>query len=374
MLGIEQSSTSPFPPTQIGASQYPFQNFRGNDRGRGGSREGGNANPSRRGGRAEFSSDRPNYDKSKTTIVVENIPEGKFTEDDVRGFFSQFGNILEVSMRPYKRLAIVKYETWDSAKDAYSSPKVIFDNRFVKVYWYTNDQSLPQAPSTGANGTATNEANKDMSAVAPSRATSEPKIDIEEFARKQQEVQKAHEEKMKKKAEMEAAREEMNKRQEELLKRQAEEKRKLIEKLAAKSAKAGTPPSVMPNGESTEGKPISQAELLKAQLAALEAEAQSLGIDTASSEEPWSGRGRGRGRGGYRGRGAYVPRGGDRGGYRGRGGAPFSRGGGAYKLDNRPKKIAITGADFTNPEKDESLRQYLLVSPEIRYSKCVANL
>jgi hypothetical protein len=55
-----------------------------------------------------------------------------------------------------------------------------------------------------------------------------------------------------------------------------------------------------------------------------------------------------------------VPRG-YRGAYRGRGGAPFGGNLTAYKLDNRPKKVALAGVDFTDPDKDESLRQYLLV-------------
>lgn len=330
-------------------------NFRGGDRGRGrggfrGDRGQFN-NPSRRGGRAEFSSDKPNYDKSKTTIVVENIPEEKFSEDEVKAFFSDFGDILEVSMRPYKRLAVVKFSDWNAAKAAYSSPKVIFDNRFVKVYWYTDQESLPQPPSVttsrpnGANGTH---------APAPARATSEPQIDLEEFAQKQQEVQKAHEEKMRKKQEMEVARKELEKRQEELLKSQAEEKRKLMEKIAAKSGQATTADG-SPAPAETKGN--AQTEALKAQLAALEAEAQSLGIDTSLTEDSWSSRGRGRGRGAYRARGAFAPRG-YRGGFRGRGG---SFGGSAYKLDNRPKTVGLSGIDFTDAQKDENLREYLLV-------------
>jgi RNA-binding protein 26 len=180
-----------------------FNTFRGNDRGRGrgaprGDRGGAHGNASRRGGRAEFSSDRPNFDRSKTTIVVENIPEEQFSEEAVREFFSQFGNILEVSMRPYKRLSIVKYDSWDAAQAAYSSPKVIFDNRFVKVYWYTNLDALPQPPAsaTGSNGTPAKRENGSQGPV-PARDTDEPMIDPEEFARKQEEAQKAHEEKAK---------------------------------------------------------------------------------------------------------------------------------------------------------------------------------
>jgi RNA-binding protein 26 len=344
-----------------GNGATPMQShFRGGDRGRGrggfkGDR-GGNA--SRRGGRAEFSSDKPNYDKSRTSIVVENIPEERFSEDEVRGFFSDFGEILEVSMRPYKRLAIVKFSDWNAAKAAYSSPKVIFDNRFVKVYWYTDQESLPQPPAVVTSRPSNGAANGNgMATPVPARATSESQIDIEEFARKQQEVQKAHEEKTKKKLEMEAARKELEKRQEELLKSQAEEKRKLMEKIAAKSGKLSTDGADTP----ADAKANPQTEALKAQLAALEAEAQSLGIDTSATEDTWGSRARGRGRGGFRGRATFPPRG-FRGGYRGRGGAAFG-GASAYKLDNRPKTVGITGIDFTNAEKDENLRHYLLVSP-----------
>lgn len=359
MTGVElngnQNGPSPLSPGPSASFNNFNNNTRGNDRGRGRggpSRGDRGGNASRRGGRAEFSSDRPNFDRSKTTIVVENIPEDKFSEDAVRDFFSQFGSIKEIGMRPYKRLSIVKFEDWNGASGAYNSPKVIFDNRFVKVYWYTNDSSLPQPPATGATGSAVKNGNHESS--PPKEA--EPQIDLEEFARKQEEAQKAHEEKMKKKLEMEVARKELEKRQEELAKSRAEEKRKLMEKLAAKTAKSGGTPTPTTG----DAKPVSQTDALKAQLAALEAEAQSLGIDPTAEEPSYGYRGRGRGRGGYRGRGAFVPRG-FRGGYRGRGGAPFA-GGGAYKLDNRPKKIALTGIDFTDTEKDENLRQFLLVS------------
>jgi RNA-binding protein 26 len=350
-----------YDPTNAGIvnnSRGGFKPFRGGDRGRGrGALHSGGqfSSPGRRGGRSEFSSDRPNHDKNNTTIVVENIPEEKFDKAEVETFFSEFGNVLDVDMRPYKRLAIVKYDDWNSAKAAYNSPKVIFDNRFVKVYWYVSQESLPQPPASAANGATKN--GSVSSTTGPAAAT-EPEIDIEEFKQKQEEVQKAHEEKMKKTQEMEAQKRELEKRQEELLKRQAEEKRKLMEKLAAKK---GTLLDKQEDKASTPAEPKSQTDILKAQLAALEAEAQSLGLPTDYSDDSsWASRGRGRGRGGYRGRAAYVPRG-YRGGYRGRGGAPFVPGGRSFNLDNRPKKIGVTGIDFTNPQKDESLREYLLV-------------
>ncbi|KAJ8070776.1 hypothetical protein OCU04_001140 [Sclerotinia nivalis] len=342
------------------ASFSGFDNNRGGmGRGRGQSmgRGGSQMHAGRGGRRAEFSSDRPNFNTNNTTIVIEQIPEEKFSEEAVREFFSEFGNIKDVDMRPYKRLALVKYDDWNAANAAYSSPKVIFDNRFVKVYWYTNPEALPKPP---ANASSNGTTNNGTPGPAPARETDEPQIDIEEFTKKQQEVQKAHEEKMKKKQEMEATRKELERRQEELLKNQAEEKRKLMEKLAAKTGKSASPGIKTEEGSPAPGA-SSQTEALKKQLAALEAEAQSLGLpnlDNPLSDDTWGGRGRGRG--GYRGRGTFAPRG-FRGGYRGRGGAPFAGGAPArYTLDNRTKKIAVSGADFTNPQTDESLREHLL--------------
>ncbi|TQS37946.1 hypothetical protein Golomagni_01558 [Golovinomyces magnicellulatus] len=318
-------------------------------------------NSSKRGGRSEFSSDRPNFDITKTAIVVENIPEESFTEEKIRDFFSEFGKIVDVSMRFYKHLAIVKYDCWTSANQAYKSPKVIFDNRFVKVYWFEDKESQPKqvVNPTSVSG-ASNQ--KVAGTPVPENETPETKIDMEEFSRKQQEAQEAHEEKQKKKMEMEAAKKELEKRQEELLRCQAEEKRKLMERLSAKNGKPMSNSNSKEQSSVSGDKTASQTEALRVQLAALEAEAQSLGIDTYVSETTTSwmlrGRGRGRGRGG---RGEYRARGAFRGYGRG---APFlhalnstSR---SYNLDNRPKKIGMIGVDFTDPEKDENLKQYLL--------------
>lgn len=258
-------------------------------------------------------------------------------------------------MMPYKRLATLKFADWSQAQAAYTSPKVIFDNRFVKVFWYCGPDSLPKAPANGGK--------REASAAAQSTsAPSEPEIDIEEFKQKQELVQKDYEARLKKKAEMEEQAKELKRRQEELLERQAEEKRKLMAKIAAK--KSGSPASG-DAGSGSESKG-GTTEALKAQLAKLEEEALGLGIDPTQAvqddggEVPWYLRGRGRGRGVYRGRGA--PRGGFRGGYRGgRGGGAAVVNYGAYNLDNRPKTVALAGVDFSEADREESLREYLLV-------------
>lgn len=336
-------------------------NDRGWERGRG---DRAGFVPPRRN-RAEFSHSGPNHDRSITTIVVEQIPEERFDEPSVREFFSEFGKIEEVTMQPYKRLALVRYQEYVAARRAYDSPKVIFENRFVKVYWYkpNTESGVP------LNGTFRKQPS------VPSGAE-EQAYDKEMFERDAMTAQKKLEEKKVLLRDTEAKRQALEKQRDELAQRQAEEKRKLMEKLAAKTKAKGTLPSdgkgtsnLKANGtdEGDDGKTSAQTKALRAQVAALEAEAKSLGLDTTLTDDPWlpRGRGRGRGRGSYRGWEGFSGRGvsfeSPRGGSRGRGPFRGPRASGAYNLDNRTRKVGVTGVEF-DAKKDEALRQYLLVS------------
>ncbi|KAF4345188.1 RNA-binding [Fusarium beomiforme] len=303
--------------------------------GRGGRR---NRGTKKGGSRAPFSAEGPNYDRTKSTIVIENIPEDSFSEEQVRKFFSQFGNIQEVSMQPYKHLAIVKYDKWGSANAAYQSPKVIFDNRFVKVFWYKDKtDTLPaSAPLQEGNWSGDPMAREDDEL--------EPEIDMEEFRRKQEEEQKKHQEREAQRAKIEQERQEVVKKHQELLARHREENEKLQAKLASQ------------RGEDEDAN-SSGTNMLRAKLAALEQEAKMLGLDPNAEEESnssWASRG------GYRGRGNFRARGRGRGSFRGRGGGNMHAAYAQYSIDNRPKKLAITGVDFTAPDKDEMLRHFLL--------------
>ncbi|KEQ71197.1 hypothetical protein M436DRAFT_13914, partial [Aureobasidium namibiae CBS 147.97] len=336
-----------YDPTNASISQgRPF-----GDRGRGRGRGRGDRGAFRggRGGRADFSSAGPNHDRSITQVVIEQIPEENFNEQSVRDFFSEFGTIESVELQDYKRLAIIKFEDYDSAKKAYDSPKVIFDNRFVKVYWYKPERMQRERHQ---NGFSKSDGDVEMQ--------EEEKIDPVEFAKKQEEAQRAHEEKTKKIKEAEAQRQEL----EQKMKAQAEERSKLLAKLAAKErGKSGTPDQSAAaqngstNGADGNGTP-SQTDALKAKLAELEREAESIGINP-NEDQPWQGFAP-RGRGGYRGRGAFQPRGAWRGGR----GAFAARGGAVRRLDNRPRTIAVIFPDNAQLDtaKDEALRQYLLFS------------
>ncbi|KAL8348404.1 hypothetical protein RB598_001616 [Gaeumannomyces tritici] len=362
------------------------QGRHGNGQGRGGRKNGY---------RSQLSADGPSHDKSKTTIVVENIPEEKFSEDEVRGFFSQFGNIVSVSMQPYKRLALVKFAKWGSANAAYRSPKVIFDNRFVRVFWHKEDGSTLPAPvplggsngsngSNVSNGTAGVDA-KDGAANGQDESNgehAEPDVDMEEFVRRQEEAQKAFDEKKRKKEEVERQRQELEERQKELLAKQQAEKEKLKAKMAAAghTGKQDSSPEITFSKLSgpTSDKGGGRTDALRAQLAALEDEARSMGLNPNEMDEApaWGAPPPLRGRGGYRGRGrggyappwaGYPPRGG--GGFRGRGGGHHAAYA-AYSLDHRPKRVAVSGVDFSDSDKDEKLRHHLLGVGEFKDIQC----
>ncbi|KAH6607752.1 hypothetical protein Trco_004065 [Trichoderma cornu-damae] len=328
------------------ANPYAFpMDTAGRGRGRGGR---GGRGGKKGGARAPFSLEGPVHDRSKSTIVVENIPEENFSEGEVRGFFSQFGGVAEVSMQPYKHLAVVKFDKWASANAAYRSPKVIFDNRFVKVFWYNEEGSKLPSPASGNGDGGPSKVNGDGS-VAPA-AEPEADIDMEEFQRKQEEAQKQHREKEAKRTHLERQRQELDEQQQRLLARHKDESERLKARLAEKSAAAADAEAA---GSS------SSTDMLRAQLAALEQEAKILGIDpdAAADGSAYGSRGRGhRGRGGWGGERGFAPRG--RGSFRGQVGrhAAYAQ----YSLDNRPRKLAVTGVDFTPADRDETLRHYLL--------------
>lgn len=332
--------------------------------------------------RAPFSFLGPMHDRTQSKLVVEHIPEENFDEQQIRDFFSQFGKIEEVTMMAYKRLAIVKFDTWYSANKAYNSPTVIFNNRFVKLFWYKEEKHADMGNDGGTNG-----AKKDTVGANGSRASADaqvPDLDMDEFKKQQDEAQKAHEEKMRIKKELAEKQADLDKKRKELQAKQEAEKQKLA-KLAAMRKDSLTPATEETNDKDDSAKPSdssSQTEALRATLAKLQEEAKSIGLDPHfNSDEdamistyteyspyspysPYPPRG---GRGGYfrGGRGGFPPRG----AYRGRGGAS-GRGNihaayAAFSLDNRPKKVALTGVDFSVPEKDEALRQHLFSLGEL---------
>lgn len=317
------------------------QNERG--RGRGGARGRGRGVNNFRGGgqRSIHSQLGPSRDRSNTTIVVESIPEDKCDEQSVRDFFEQFGKINDVTMEVDKRLALVGFHSHDAAQAAYESPKVVFDNRFVKVFWYRNDAQLDRTPRRPTQGQRTASQDAEMQ--------DEDQIDAVEVAKKQEEAQRKHEEAKKQREEMEKQRLDLDAQ----LKAKEAERQRMAALLAKKTGKPQSPQGEAITQRGHEE--TKQTKNLKAQLAKLEAEARGLGLNPdemtngIGAHAPYRGRGGFRGR--TRGRGHYPS-------YRGAYGD--GRGGAVMRLDNRPKTIAVTFADGSYNTHEEALRQFLL--------------
>ena len=319
-------------------------NFSHNERGRGGPRaRGRGANNFRGGGhRSTYAQLGPSRDRTNTTIVVESIPEDKCNDQSIRDFFSKFGAIEEVKIEMDKKLAIIKFDSHDAAQAAYESPKVVFDNRFVKVFWYKSDAQIQ-----AVNGSA--RAAQQQNILPDVEMQDDDQVDPLELARKQEEAQRKHDEAKKQRDEVIKQREDLAAK----LKAKEEERLKMADLIAKKAGKAKLPEgnangeSGLEENERTKG--------LKAQLAKLEAEARGLGLDPHAANQvahdPQAYRGRGGFRGRARGRG-YNP------GFRG--GWAAGRGGAVMRLDNRPKTIAVTFAEGNFGTHEEALRQFLL--------------
>ncbi|KAG2185106.1 hypothetical protein INT44_001896 [Umbelopsis vinacea] len=325
----------------------PFAGQRGGGRGGRGTRGRGRGGFAASGGRSH-------QNRHNSTIIVENIPAEHCVIDRVNEYFKQFGTITNISLQPEASKAVISFSSHQEADTAYSSPEVIFNNRFVKVYW--------QKAET-----------KEQDAVTPpppkplTPKTYEPSPEV--IAAKAAEFAKLKEVKQKQQQARLQTMLELQKSKEQLIQRQIQEQKVLLEKLekaktpeerseimtalnnitASSSATAPAPAVAAPTAteatpseqpETDDAKKADSADELKAKLARLEAEAAALGIHGAS------GRGRGRGRGGFyatRGRGGWQPRGAP-------GGIQKS-----YRLDNRTTKLLVKN----HPQEDkDKLRQH----------------
>lgn len=334
------------------------QNGRYRGRGRGDARDmhrGARGNRrGNRGGRADFSHAGPSHDRSNTSVVVENIPQDKFSTEAVQEFFGEFGTIEDITLQEFKSLAIIKFADYDGAKQAYDSPKVIFDNRFVKVYWY-KPEGLPRPRNGQKQNGGDAEAGQDVT-MQDSTA-----VDPVELAKRQAEAQVAHEAKMVKLNDARQQREALDAK----IKAQEQEREALMAKLAAKS---GTKQADPANGETVpDAAARAKTEALKAKLAALENDARKIGIDPNEVEQSVDGSYRGRG--GYRGR--FAGRGRGRG--RGRGEFGAARGGAVMRLDNRPRTVLVVlpAGKEMGSDVDEALKQFLLfvsISASVTFS------
>lgn len=315
--------------------------------------------------------------RSTTTLVIENVPAESLDLIQINDYFRRFGTITNIQIDAPSSKALVSYASPAEAKAAHESPDVIFGNRFVKVYFQKLDDGGDKGASHG--GRTHHQPTQKQSfnpgenvyrapgAAAASSSSSQPQgPSSEQIAERQEAVQA-----------QKHAQDELNRlmtEQKQLLVKvgstatSTEDKKGGMKKLReleptikeatetfkkAVAAVAALPalPAGMPQNDpakrqeqkekaekerldreleahSKSNVPGSQTEELRAKVAALKAEAASMGIQQDSAEDGHSSRGGYRGRGG---RGSY--RGSSRGGW---------TGGGAMRLDNRTTRLNVT--------------------------------
>lgn len=279
-----------------------------------------------RSSRASFSQFGPSH-SSEDTLVVEQIPEDDFNEQHVRDFFSQFGAIVDVQLRAYKRVAVVKFSDHDAAQRAYNSPRAIFDNRFVKVHWQKSGERQSEYDTNDI--TTGDPTQNDLPTIYNANSHM---IDMEEFSKQQARIQKEFEERRKRLEEV-TARTNMLDAQLKAKEEELDELRTmLIEKARAKGLE-----SIIMKDQTSPG-----------ELAELQAEAAKLFANAGSRKSPDTPGG-----------GLSSGRKSSRQGVFGRHPNARAGRGGVLRLDNRPRSLAVAGVQ-AGSEKEGALKRHLL--------------
>ncbi|KAG0372884.1 hypothetical protein BGX24_012449 [Mortierella sp. AD032] len=373
---------------------------RGNLRGmRGGRGRGGSSHPYAAPGRFGAGGSTGGAAGSKTSLVVENIPDEFNTIDKVNEFFKTFGSLTNIQVDQPAHKALIQYSTRDEASAAYNSPEVIFGNRFVKVYWQPDDLD---SATFGRQPKPTGQVRPEAPATSASHYPMPPATSVLMTPERAAELAEERAAAAAKKEENKKTMQEIQRQKEALIQRQQEEQKLLLQKIFAnknmsqkdkdeilnglknvaievtkepidphaqaraaaaaaevqrqaelqkeaerlEKARLDTELEVLNSTPSASGTasdaPDSQAAL-KAKLATLQAQATALGLD---QQVGFAGRGRG----------GYIPRG------RGRG-APantWTRGGGrggaivsqhrTFRIDNRSTKLSVQNVDDSSKE------------------------
>ncbi|KAJ8906215.1 hypothetical protein NDN08_002709 [Rhodosorus marinus] len=344
---------------------------------------------------------RPANMQKGTTLLVRNLPPESLKLPAIAEYFSKFGNVSNIQLRPpaNPERAFIEFSTHEEAQKAMDSVEAVMGNRHVRLHWARDGdynaqnpaEGMPQnqgadsqrpfdggmrgrgrgrrgrgrgdafvyggpkradyhmeheggeavAGDTGGDGAQQNEANPE--------ANEAPKESPEEVnARKRKELLAVREEQKKRKVEKEKVDSDNKKRLviEQMKKIQLLENGKETMTPEEKKKVVEELKQIAASLETQNSKPKPQRaqgsnlDALEAKLTALKREAEDLGIDPSVTSTSTHRGGRGK----FRGRGSSYPyRGGFRGRGRGRGfhAAPFAPGN--MSLDLRPRELLIQG-------------------------------
>ncbi|KAF9996654.1 hypothetical protein BGZ65_007769 [Modicella reniformis] len=311
---------------------------------------------------------------SKTSLVVEHIPDEYNSIDKVNEFFKQFGNLTNIQVDQSAHKALIQYSTREEANAAYNSPEVIFGNRFVKVYWLPDDLD---ASTFGRQPKPTGQVRPEKlagsAALHPHHGPPKPPASsVLMTPERAAELASERAATAAKLQESKKTMQEIQKQKEALIQRQQEEQKRLMQKLFANKnmseedkdeilkglkniaievTKESVDPLAQARANAVAAEAQRQADLQK-EAERLEKARLDRELETLSSTDPPA-PAAGVDQGGYvgRGRGGFVPRGRGRGTLSntwtrggGRGGATLSHNR-TLKIDNRSTKISVSNID-----------------------------
>jgi len=147
-----------------------------------------------------------------TALNVVSIPHNLNTVGKLDEHFSKFGHIINIEVLQSQKKAVVKFSSHAEALKAIKSPEAVLGNRFIKVFWVTDEDEIAEVKKAEA-----------------------------EKQKSQEEVAKFIEEKKKQKVEAAKA---AKRKQDELVQKkleQTKEKQKMLSKLIEMSKKPNLP-------------------------------------------------------------------------------------------------------------------------------------
>lgn len=157
-------------------------------------------------------------------LIVNQIPEDYCNIAQVHEYFSKFGNLVDCQVRPEMQSAKLEYENHSEAMACYSSPEVIFNNRFVKVFWSSDEETAGYFLSNRSSRKPRFENQPPQSVLTPE----ELKQNLKKMQEKTREMQRQQEIQ---KLEAQRKKTELNRQGAEMIARQMQEQSQVMERL-----------------------------------------------------------------------------------------------------------------------------------------------
>eukprot|EP01118_Nematostelium_gracile_P019787 TRINITY_DN9317_c0_g1_i1.p1 TRINITY_DN9317_c0_g1~~TRINITY_DN9317_c0_g1_i1.p1 ORF type:complete len:650 (-),score=211.22 TRINITY_DN9317_c0_g1_i1:4-1716(-) len=233
---------------------------------------------------------------TKNTLAITNLPSDLNTIEQLNSHFKQFGNIVNIQLRPNQSKAFIQFENYFDAKGALSSPEAVLNNRFIKVFWANKMKDEIQSEIIPKK-----EFVQKMETVSPK--IEKPKVDVKSLQKEKGDIRKQQLEQAKALLESMSKLKNIDpKEKSELTKRISSLTMNVADSLAKDSSTLEKKVKEEKTEENSEETKETEVERLQKRYNSLKNMAANLGIDSESTRggslrgRGTRGRGRGRGR------------------------------------------------------------------------------